>query len=184
MPELNNQKIYFAENTAEIISSILQKYNMDETGEELEKKLHSEKPSPLNGAIVLNITIMAVRKKISEKDFAPTLQKELGTTPKIAEDLANDIKTRLIPIATDKKPVPKSDEDLLLEKIKPPIGLPKIGEEIKNVITPQKPTVDSKKDFTAKKEKVKETIMPENNKKFPPKPKQPRGPDNYRELIE
>ncbi|MDO8486550.1 MAG: hypothetical protein Q7S77_02560 [Candidatus Staskawiczbacteria bacterium] len=162
MDELN-QKIYFPENTPEIISEILRKYELEETDEELDKKLLEENIEPLNGGIILDIAMETAQGKISKSEMSSILQKQFKINPKIAEDISNDIETKLVLMASNKNPLLETDNKSVKE-VSPPIGIPKIGEEYK-------PEINIKKFEEQKIEQPKEEVQKivRKNKKIPKK---------------
>ncbi len=196
-PEITNEKIYFLGDTSEIISGILKKYQLEETDEELgelAEKMFKEEPEPFvfRGAVILKTAIGLAKKEIAEKDVIVILQKELSVSQPIAEGLTNEIKTKLIPIATKNKPIPEKLEDEssikteenketdIFPNIKPPIGIAEIigKDALKAENKPNTRAMPPSK----KPEKIKKPIMSEENKEHAPK--QPKRPDSYREPIE
>lgn len=134
-----DKKIYFLGDTAEIISDILKKYEIEETDEDLAKKIFREEPFIIRGGVILKYAISLAKKEINEEEIPAFLKKELNISQIIADDLTSEIKNRLIPIATTKKPMQQKlavDEDELVINIKPPIGIPSIGEVMKKTEEP------------------------------------------------
>ncbi|MDO8486099.1 MAG: hypothetical protein Q7S77_00130 [Candidatus Staskawiczbacteria bacterium] len=158
-----NQKIYFPENTVEIISEVIRKYGLEETDEELDEKLFGENLALPNGRIVLDIAMKVAQGKISQSEMPSMIQEQLKITPKIAEDMSNDIKTKLVLMASNKNPLLET-ENKSVKEVSPPIGIPKIGEEYK-------PEINIGKFDEQKVEKPKEEVqkIARKNKKNPKK---------------
>ena len=91
-----NQKIYFP-NPNEIIMTILEKNNLKETIEEAIEKIEQKKDCRIN--IIYNISRDFAEGKILEKDFATHIQKQIESSAQTAENLAKDIKEKLLPLA-------------------------------------------------------------------------------------
>ena len=101
----NNQEkivIVFEDDTSLIISEILQKYNLEEKANEVLEKL--EKEEPLRPAIVLGLVESIAAGKLSKKALASSLQEKLAIPKQTAENLAQDIENRLLPIARKASP--------------------------------------------------------------------------------
>jgi len=163
-------KIYFSGDTAEIISNILKKYSLEETDEELAKKMLAEEDVPfiIRGGLILETAISLVKKELFEKDAIIILQKELNVSQIIAEGIITDIKIGLVPIATPKKDVIKKEE--------PPINTmkEKNDREVSATESPER----------KKLEKIKKPIVIEKFGIPIPQTRQQKGPDSYREQIE
>lgn len=169
------EKLIFQENMGEILSNILQGYKLDETDDEVFKKMEDDKP--LFGEIIMDAIRDLLFGKIQEKDLSALLQKNLNIPQNIAENLTNDVKTKIIPLI--KKVPDEEPEEIMpntpivstvLPKIKPPMGVAEVLEKNKQIPTPKKPM---------------STVIQEEKKDRPTqKIKQASGPDNYREPIE
>jgi hypothetical protein len=187
-------KIYFSKDTSEIISSILNKYSLEETDEELAKKMLSEdenqEPFIIRGGVVLQTAISLFKKELTEKDAISLLQKQLKTSQPIAEGLVNEIKTNLLSTASTEKPaaINSAPTPEAVNKPAPEMKpLPNIAELAKPTeeIMPapsekpkNKPVLPIKK-----QEGIKKATMPQEIKKPAPQPRQSKGPDSYREPI-
>ena len=89
------EKIYFSnEDTFEIISEILGKNGIEETLDDASEKDDSENSFIIT---VLNLTEDFAKEKISEKDFVLSLEKQLKVSVQVAENIAKDIKGRILP---------------------------------------------------------------------------------------
>lgn len=75
MPNSNNQKIIFSGDTAPIISEMLKKYGLEESPEDIFKKMSDGGSPCFLGGIILDIAMDVINGKISEKDLVPALQK-------------------------------------------------------------------------------------------------------------
>lgn len=187
-----HQKIYFSGETAEIISEIIRKYGLKETDEELDEKLWGEDIAPLHGKIILEITMEVVQGKISKDEMASLLQKQLNTTSEIAEKISDDIKTKLISIATTKNPFLELDDgNESAREIHPPIGIPQTGEIYKpevprEKVDEQKIEEDAQKIIRKNKKVSKKSTIVENNDINPPVKSEKiikKQSDTYREPI-
>jgi len=160
MNSINNQKIYFPKST-EVISEILKKNGLGETLEEAVEKIVQKKNCRLN--IVYDASRDFIEKNISEKDFILSLQKQLETSDKTAENIAKDVKEKLFPLA---------------EKVTIGEQLPENEDLDEDVPVAEKPISEQK--IREKKIKTIEPIP----KETVPKVIQKMGPDSYREPIE
>ena len=132
-----DKKIYFLGDTTEIISDILKKYGIRETDEDLAKKIFGEEPFTIRGGVILKYAISLAKKEINEEEIPAFLKKELNISQIIANGLTSEIKNKLMPIATTEKPTQRKvviDEPVI--NIKPPIGIPPIGEMMKKTKEP------------------------------------------------
>lgn len=182
------EKIYFLSDTAEIISAITNKYQLIDTPEKFIEKLNKEEPFVIPNGVILEATLKLVKKELSEKEAALFLQKNLGVAEKLAGEIISEIKTQLVPLATNKKPVinlPPEQieggvEDKVLPKIKSPIGVAQILE--KNTPKPTK-GLGSAVNETKKILPNAKQILDEEAESPVVKSTQPKGPDTYREPI-
>jgi len=104
--DIKEKQIFSQKDTSDVISEILQKYGLDEIGEEIFEKL--EKAEPLRGEIILDLAIQITQKKISIKELAPLIQKQLTVPKKTAEDLSQDIEIKLLDLvkqSLERKPL-------------------------------------------------------------------------------
>lgn len=107
----NKNLVVFEDDTSPIISEILQKYGLKETDDEILEKI--EKGEPLKPGIILNLTEDVVAARQSKEAMSSFLQKELSIPKQTAENIAEDIKNKLIPLAKKVSP----EEITALEKI-------------------------------------------------------------------
>ena len=96
------EKLIFPDDTPIIISNILKKYNLKESTEEFIKKYRENEPT--NGEIIAemlkNIAKRGDIKDISSQEMELILVEKLGIDPEKAKNLAQDIKTQIINLAT------------------------------------------------------------------------------------
>lgn len=93
----NNEKIYFTENSAPIIFDMLKKNGLEETRQDLLKRL-SEKRL-LQGEVIISTAEKIFLEKDTKDNLIIFLQTELNTSKEIAKQVYNDIMEKLIPIA-------------------------------------------------------------------------------------
>jgi len=141
-----NQKITFLENASPIISELLERYQLQETPDELFKKLTKGEVS--RGGIILDIVIEVAQGKISKKNLVPSIQKYLNIPKEEAKKLAEDIEKRLLVLV---KKVPKEEME-----IKPPIpsGRPSVAKN--PPITEKSPITEKPKTAPKKQKTTKE----------------------------
>lgn len=174
--ELKNIGSTFSSKTDALLSEIIQKNNLNEDETTL---------------LLTAITMFFSRQEISEKEMVDLIQKEVNIPPQAAEQIAKEIREKLIPTLWDK--MPKEERDALLnKKIETNNNLNKSEEKTDFDIFPKvKPM-----------EKVNEPEIPAPTPKTKPKPRgrsrlpkknleeikspaqQRTGPDSYREPIE
>ncbi len=135
-----NQKIIFSENTSPIISELLKKYQLQETPEELFKKL--TKGGIPKGGIILDIVIETAEGKILKKDLTSALQKRLEISEEKAKKLAEDIEEKLLVLV---KKVPKEE-----------IEVPKEPLITKKPLMTEKPSIIEKPETPSKRRETSE----------------------------
>lgn len=91
-----NIKIIFTEEADPVFDNIIKKYNLQETDTQAWEKFQKNKDA--NVIIVDRLSIDFAEEKITEKQFAESLKKDLGIDPQTAEKLSKEIKTNLIPL--------------------------------------------------------------------------------------
>ncbi len=92
-----NQEIIFSENIGQILTNVLKKYKLEETDDEVFKKLETDQL--FLGEIVMNITRSFILGKIQEKDFPVLLQQKLSISKEDAGKLFVEIKTNIVPLS-------------------------------------------------------------------------------------
>lgn len=107
-----NQKIIFPEENSLIISELLEKYNLKESLREIFEK--TRKGEETFGSTLAKIVRKAAEKKFSLKELTSSLETELSLSPKKAEDLAKDIKKKLLVLA--EKPLSEIPSPTVPEK--------------------------------------------------------------------
>jgi hypothetical protein len=153
------EEIHFAiDNIFSVIADILTKNGLSA---DLNDDVDSQKNnSPID--VVFKLSKNLASRKSSEKDFISELQKNLGIQQPAAQNILNDIKSKILPSA---------------EKVSIGQPEPKSAKPAK-LITENKKTIRS----SAKPEPIqdKETAAP---KIIEQKIQQKRGPDSYREPL-
>jgi hypothetical protein len=184
MENVNNKKIYFKNiEVPDIILEILKKYSLEETQESVIKKMTSTSvPFLSRPGFIFNLIIKIIKKEILQKDVSPLLQKEFNISQKIADEIVNEINTKIVPMATTEKPpslqatnnennnlaniISKSEPQISVSKTLP---TPDITEpQEKKIGRPKKISPDLDKDL---------------EKPAVPEIKKPSGSDNYREPL-
>ncbi len=173
------EKIYFSnEDTFEMISEILSKNGIEETLDDAADKDDSENSFII---IVLNLTEEFVKEKISEKDFILSLEKQLKVSAQVAENIAKDIKGRILP-SVEKIKIEKPEEKLVTAS---PVRLIKdennFIDNIKKQTQPETKNTPESEKLIRKKPKIVKNIINEIKNNEPQKTTQ--EPDNYRESI-
>jgi len=181
MENTNNKKgkLDFPDNIIDVLKDILEKI---------------QNRQPLFGPIMMSVVKDLVFGNIQEKDMAGLLQQKLNISQIDAENLASDLKTKLIPLIkkfpdeeTDEIEEREKQKTDIFPKIKPPIGVEEILEKPK-VNSSEKKTVETPQDNSIV------TPAPKRRSRLPKKPtletdipaqpkKQSSGSDKYREPI-
>ena len=164
--EQNNQSIQLPDNIEQILLDITKKYNIEQTKDEISKKIDQNENS--NTIIIALATKQYFLKNISDNELVDQLKDGLKISDEIANKISVDIKEKIIP--QTKILVVGADGNLAIENIKPIIKQPTV---IKNNPTPPK-----------KIQRIKKPVPSEENNNFIQKPQQRIGPDSYREPIE
>jgi len=167
-----------------ILSDIMSKYGLEESEEEMIRKLRGGIMD--NELTLTKLTMYFSRKEISKEELVGRIQKEVNVPGQKAEKIADEIINKLVPTLGkhleyegEKKPVPlaiANNEKITTEE-KSSFRLEKTP------ITDDSPAPKSQKrtDWLAgTPAKRTAPIIKESL----PQTKQPRGPDNYREPIE
>lgn len=151
-----DKKIFFngGKGAFMTISEILEKNGLKESLDEAFDKTHAGKISMVD--VLYRLSKDLAVEKITEKDFISEVQKRLGTTDIISQNINKDIKSNLLPFFTTEEEAGKKEQKT--EKrlpIAPVLPVKKI-KPMKEPIIPEK-------------QEIKKTM--------------PRGPDKYRESI-
>ena len=158
------KKVYFeTDNIFSKISEILEKNGIDIS---LEEALFNDEKSFEKSfiEIVFKLTISLAEGKISEENFITSIQKELGASDAIAQNINKEIKEKLLRYARYEN---------IGENIKG-------KENIEIPVTPSKPVANKQNKEQIQTEPIiKEKIEPIKNNN----PPRPAGPDKYRESI-
>jgi len=187
-------KIIFTQETTPIVSEIIQKFGLKDIGEDFLDKLEKGETLVIPGAVILDLAIKKAIGEISEERMVSLLEEYLDITEKTAKLLAADIETKLLSITKKilKSDIAKKESKIISEElrvpkdftqIKPPIGIPQMGEMYKPKI-PEK-RIDEK--FIEKlKKPSRETpkeIKKINKKSIKSKKTTKKESDSYREPI-
>lgn len=199
----NNIRIIFTDKANFILNGIIKNFNLEEPPEEFIKKIKEGKPSNL---ITIDRLIKNfVSQDMSEKDLISLLQRDLGLSLQIANEIAKEIINKIVPLLEkvpeekfkdptfreeiskkiwkDKKAEQGNEEVRetdIFQKIKPPMGVAEILE--KNTITEEQRRRTTS--LSKKTEKIKKPIISEEAKESIIKTRQPKKQDVYREPIE
>lgn len=167
----NNIRIIITEAAEVALSNLEKKFNLVETDEELIKRNSAGQYSKM-----VFISILAkdfAKKLVLEKDMPALIQKDLGVTPQIANDITKEIITKVVPL------LEKFSEDKIKEQAEAErmIGIPTKKTDMSEILN--------------KAEKPEPIIeenpkIPKQNKQIAEKPveKKSSGSDTYREPIE
>ncbi len=180
-------KIIFTQETTPIISGIIQKFGLKGIDEDFFDKLEKGESFIIPEAVILDLTIKRAGGEISDKEMVSLLKEYLEIAEETAKYLAQDIEIGLVSITKKvlKTELVKKEHEItfkeesaeseIFTKIKPPIGMPQIGEIYK-------PEMPEKKLDEQKIEKLKE-VSKKNNKE-PKKTNNQNQSDSYRESIQ
>lgn len=91
----NQPTIIFDQDTGQIISDILKKYDLEENDDKIIEKL--ENGDPFNASILINLAESVISGIISEANIVLEIQKRLNTANDIAINLFADLKSKIIP---------------------------------------------------------------------------------------
>lgn len=196
MTEKNNIRIIFTEKADLVLEQIMERFNLEESLEELAK---INREGKLFKVVIMNRLVRDFAKEIiSKEELIESLQKDLKISQQTAETISKDIINNLVPLL-EKIPEEQLKKQPFIEqvpienlkpsepviKIKPPIGIPRTGEIYK--------PADNKKDFIIKKpkdigtEKINGPFQKEKKRKDPLKQSEKiikKQSDSYREPIE
>jgi len=187
--EKNNIEIYFAvEYVFSLLSKILNKNGFKVSLSNEVNKIENNESSFID--IIFKLSKNLAKEKISEKDFILSVQKQMGASEEKAKNVLRDIKEKILPFAEKVKigeNLGEKNNDFT--EIKPPIGIPKIGETMPSARVNPTASKKSTEDFSIKRQEKtkkpiediikKEKIINPEKLKTPPKKQ-----DTYREPIE
>ncbi len=93
---IKNQKrvMFFPKNSGAILTTVLEKYKLEENAESIIKKMQNKQKS--NAFIIAKLTRQVARKKISTKQFTDALKTELNIPTKKAEQVSHEIKEKIL----------------------------------------------------------------------------------------
>lgn len=115
MPEQKNMVIPFDDKARVVLSTIIEKYKLQEDEETAFKKL-AEKKS-LNQTVMIKLTRDLMTEKISNKEFLDALHENFKTEKEVTKNIALDIINNLIPIL-EKIPEDKLQENNRTKQLK------------------------------------------------------------------
>ena len=194
----NNIRIIFTDKADVALDNIIESFNLEETPKEKIKKRDRKRFT--NIVIIDYLTKDFAKGNISEKELVVSLQNNLEVSQQTAQQISKEIISRIVPFL-EKVPEEKLQDPIFvaqLEKrifgenteirqftketrasdifpgIKPLIGGATIVETEEKIPSPSKRTAKSNL-------QIKKSVIPETGTQ---QPKQPSGPDSYREPIE
>ncbi len=214
---MNNQNyihIIFTEKADLVLSDIVEKYNLEESEDDANKKF--EEDVDPNEVVLVDLTKDFVRETIPIKEFLDSLRQKLSLSPEITKGIAKDIIENLVPLI-DKVPedqleaynTKKDEEEIgeqggdlaqeILRKINIQRGIPVAEPEeqanpVKRVdiasVEENAENMERAGKNTIKKSEevlnapIQTTRAPEDNDEKSPFADEKKGPDDYREPIQ
>jgi translation elongation factor EF-1alpha len=171
------EKIYFDEDTAPIIFSILEKYSIKDSNEKFLERLEAGKLP--QGVIIIDSVEKLFVSNAKDDEILPFLKNGLEITDQLASQILADIKEKLLPIA--KKYTPETKKEEVPEKIATPqmnnisvsVGVPEPLEPSTSQPKPKIPRATKKSTEPTPEDTIKKEI-----------PESPKKSDTYREPIE
>ena len=164
-----SEEIYFSDDkTFDKISEILIKNGLEETLLDAGNKIAETGTSLMT--IVFRLSKEFAKKKINEKDFILSLQKQLSVSSQTAENIIKEVKEKILPSAEKITIGVKTQEEKLITAN--PVRLIKEKQHPDNNKTPSTPEKVIEKKFRPIKDKETQKI-----------PKKSAGSDSYREPI-
>ncbi len=100
-----NEKLLFEENIGQVLFEIIKKYKLEESTDEVFKKIETDQPFPEE--IIINIIEDLFFGKIQEKNIPILLQQKLNISQDVSENIFSDIKIKIMPLI---KKSPESDD--------------------------------------------------------------------------
>lgn len=204
----NNIRAIITEKADLALDDLAKKFNFQEGDDEAAKRASEGRSSKVT--IASHFAQDFAKGILAEKDLVLALQKDLEVSQQVAEQVAKELITTVVPLLEKvseeslnkpapefdgglEKPAPRSPEDFdIFPKVKP---LETASQTMENkAVEPsiqtfrnkpkEKMVAPTKKKTTFKKVVEPEPkIEPEVIEKPAPQTKQPRGPDSYREPI-
>lgn len=171
--------VVFEDDTAPIISNILQKYNLEEKEGEASDKF--KRGEDLQGRRVLKIVEAITSGQEKEGNLKSLLEKQLAIPETTAQNLSQDVKDRLLSIARLATPEEidiieeeEKEEEVEKESVeRPPFEPMPINEPLGEIPSFENPPAPAIK-------KPTETAAPTNR----PEPPKQKSSDTYRESLE
>lgn len=115
-----NKEVIFPENSPEIINSILKKYGLEETTEEIIRKLKRGEIS--NTQKLAGIVGEAARKKTSIDTVALWIEEDLKVSKEVALKMAKDLNERILSLTVRPEIKKTASEKISLKEKKPEIS--------------------------------------------------------------
>ncbi|GEM_PF-2946599 len=143
----NKIRIVFSAKADAALDKIMEKFTLQETPEEYEKRGTEKKPAKI--AVIDGIAKNLAAGDLSEKDLPSLLQKDLGVSGDVAKQITNEIITNIVPFL----------EKIPEEKLSDPAFVDEMAEKLWGEKTPQGGTV-------AKTEKMPDFMDVEENGKL------------------
>lgn len=103
---IENFEIIYPEESTTIISSLMEKYGLKETVEDIEEKM--DRGEITNGEKMARIVAEAAENDLSEENIASLLEKNLGIQKEICGKLAEDLKKEIL-IFVKKIPIKETE---------------------------------------------------------------------------
>jgi len=214
MAEQNNIRVIFTTEANLALADIIKNYNLEETAEEFLKKTKAKKFSNevIIDHLAKDFAIgkisekdltdslqkdLEVSQQIAEQISKEIITKIIPFLEKVPEEklqdpaFAEELERKIFGTTNENPPVGaeqiKKEKDIdLFPKIKPPTNTEPniIIEKPARIAVPSVRGEEPKGKSTLPSKRTKKSIVEEKTKEPMPQPKQPRGPDNYREPIE
>jgi len=192
----NNTRVIFTAKASAALDAIVKNYNLEETSEEFLRKTNERKFS--NEVIIDHLSKDFTLGKISGIDLTDSVQREMSVPPETAGKISKEIINNIIPYL-EKVPEEKLKDSAFVEELEKKV----FGATGTDAITTIKPAKEESTDFFPKarplkpidrpiekntppfkkRENTEKPTTPGKIKKYMPQQKQPKGPDNYREVI-
>ncbi len=193
----DNIRIIITKKADAALDDLAKKFNLEESPEESIKRSREGKHSKM--VIVSLLAKDFVKGLVPGENLINSLQKDLEVSPQTASEISKEIINKIAPFL-EKAPEEKFKDPAFREEMSKKISGTEKSENkgkpfdvfpnikspinISETIENKKSTEEFKnKDITPakKQERIKKPVALEENNA--PRPRQPRGPDNYREPI-